>query len=111
MRSVYRPRRLRTWSPSLSTAAIQARRYGARAMERHPWNTAFEWADHTGPTRRLTANEVDQFDAQGYVVVPDLVDAVALAEATAELDRFEAQVDAFLQTQEDGRLDVAETGA
>jgi ectoine hydroxylase-related dioxygenase (phytanoyl-CoA dioxygenase family) len=80
-------------------------------MERHPWNTEFEWTDHTGPTRRLTAAEVAQFDEHGYVVVPDLVDASALAEATAELDRFEAEVDAFLQAQENGRLDVAETGA
>jgi ectoine hydroxylase-related dioxygenase (phytanoyl-CoA dioxygenase family) len=80
-------------------------------MERHPWNTAFEWTDHAGPYGALTAEQVAQFDAEGYVVVPDLVEPGTLAEVTADLDRFEAEVDAFLQTREDGRFSIAETGA
>jgi len=80
-------------------------------MERHPWNTSFEWTDHTGPTRRLSPDEVRQFDDQGYVVVPGLIDADTLAAATADLDRFEAEVDAFLQTREHGRFSIAESGA
>jgi ectoine hydroxylase-related dioxygenase (phytanoyl-CoA dioxygenase family) len=80
-------------------------------MDRHPWNSSFEWTDHEGPFRRLTSEQVAQFDEHGYVVLPDLIAPDAVAAATAELDRFEAEVDAFLQTRKDGRLSVAETGA
>jgi phytanoyl-CoA hydroxylase len=80
-------------------------------MQPHPWNRGFEWTDHTGPRRRLSPEEVAHFDADGYVVVPDLVDAATLDAVRADLDRFEAEVDAFLQTREDGRFSIAETGA
>jgi ectoine hydroxylase-related dioxygenase (phytanoyl-CoA dioxygenase family) len=80
-------------------------------LELHPWNAGFEWTDHTGPFRRLTDEEVAQFDAEGFVVVPDLIDAATLAAVRDDLDRFEAEVDAFLQTRENGRFSIAETGA
>ena len=80
-------------------------------MQRHPWNDAFEWTAHDGPFRRLTAAEAAQFDEQGFVVLPDLVDAATLAAVRDDLDAFEAEVDAFLQTREDGRFSIAETGA
>ena len=44
-------------------------------------------------------------------MVPDLVDAETIAAVRADLDAFEAEVDAFLQTREDGRFSIAETGA
>jgi phytanoyl-CoA hydroxylase len=80
-------------------------------MQPHPWNVDFSWTDHTGPFRRLTDDEVTRFDAEGYVVVPDLVDPATVDEVRTDLDRFEAEVDAFLQTREDGRFSIAETGA
>lgn len=80
-------------------------------MQCHPWNTDFAWTDHAGPFQVLTAEQVAQFDEQGYLVVPDLIDADTLAAVRADLDRFEAEVDAFLQTCEDGRFSIAETGA
>jgi ectoine hydroxylase-related dioxygenase (phytanoyl-CoA dioxygenase family) len=67
----------------------------------HPWNTGFDWVD-TG---------VDDFDRDGYLVVDDLIDADTLAAARAETDRFEAEVDAFLRSRDDGRLSIAEAGA
>jgi phytanoyl-CoA hydroxylase len=80
-------------------------------MQSHPWNVGFSWTDHTGPFRRLAEDEVAQFDAEGYVVVPDLVDLATVDAVRADLDRFEAEVDDFLQTREDGRFSIAETGA
>ena len=77
----------------------------------HPWNTDFAWVDHTGPFAHLTAAEVAQFDADGYVLVPDLLTADEVAATVDALDRLEAEVDAFLQTQENGRFSIAETGA
>lgn len=80
-------------------------------MQAHPWNESFEWRDHRGPFTTLTRGQVAQFDEQGFVVVPDLVDADTVAEVRADLDGLEAEVDAFLQTREDGRFSITETGA
>jgi ectoine hydroxylase-related dioxygenase (phytanoyl-CoA dioxygenase family) len=77
----------------------------------HPWNDGFEWRDHAGPFTTLTDEQVAQFDERGFVVVPDLVDATTIAEVRDELDTLEAEVDAFLQTRDDGRFSIAETGA
>ena len=82
-----------------------------QAMQAHPWNERFEWRDHAGPFTRLTDDQVRLFDEQGFVVVPDLVDAATMAAVTNDLDRLEAEVDAFLQTREDGRFSITETGA
>ena len=81
------------------------------ALVRHPWNQEFTWADRTGTPSTLTAEQIGQFDEQGFVVIPALVDADALATAVAECDRFEAQSDEFLASLEDGRLSIAERGA
>ncbi len=70
-------------------------------LEPHPWNGGFAWAS-TGDA---------DFDELGYVLVPELFTAAEVATATAELDALEAEVDAFLQTQPDGRFSIAETGA
>jgi ectoine hydroxylase-related dioxygenase (phytanoyl-CoA dioxygenase family) len=84
---------------------------GEDLLERHPWNRDFEWVDHSGPYRRLTAEEVAQFDRDGYVVVPELIDAEALAELTADLDAMDDEVDAFLKGMPDERFSIAESGA
>jgi ectoine hydroxylase-related dioxygenase (phytanoyl-CoA dioxygenase family) len=81
------------------------------AMQAHPWNERFEWHDHAGPFSRLTPDEVAQFDEHGFVVVPDLVDPATIAAVRDELDALEAEVDAFLQTRDDGRFSITETGA
>jgi ectoine hydroxylase-related dioxygenase (phytanoyl-CoA dioxygenase family) len=70
-------------------------------VQPHPWNTGFEWTD-TGDAG---------FDELGYVVVPVLFSPDEVAAAAGALDAIEAEVDAFLQTQPDGRFSIAETGA
>jgi ectoine hydroxylase-related dioxygenase (phytanoyl-CoA dioxygenase family) len=67
----------------------------------HPWNVDFEWVD--------TGNA--DFDRDGFVVVPDLLDAATVTAARDECDRFEAEADAFLRGLDDGRFTIAETGA
>jgi ectoine hydroxylase-related dioxygenase (phytanoyl-CoA dioxygenase family) len=81
------------------------------ATRLHPWNTGFTWADRPGPFRTLTAAQVAQFDAQGYVVLPSLVDGETLAQVRAETDRFEDEVAAFLDSVDGGRIAIAEAGA
>jgi phytanoyl-CoA hydroxylase len=81
------------------------------ATRLHPWNTGFTWADRPGPFRTLTAAQVAHFDAQGYVVLPSLVDDETLAQVRAETDRFEDKVAAFLDSVDGGRIAIAEAGA
>jgi hypothetical protein len=38
-------------------------------VNKHPWNTSFEWQNHQAISRVLTQTQIDQFDQDGYVVV------------------------------------------
>ena len=81
-------------------------------MEPHPWNTGFTW--QRPPDRHLrvvNAEQADQFHDLGFTVVEDVFDARELGEVTVALDEIEARADAFLHSQPDGRLYIAETGA
>ena len=82
-----------------------------QAMQRHPWNTDFQWTDRRAPFGVLDEGQVHQYDGQGYVVVPGLLDAAATTELREEVDRFVAEADDFLQQFEDGRVSIAEAGA
>ncbi|HMS88464.1 MAG TPA: phytanoyl-CoA dioxygenase family protein [Acidimicrobiales bacterium] len=81
------------------------------ALESHPWSSGFTWTDHAGPSSTLTPEQVAAFDRDGYVVLPDLVPPDLLAEATAAIDGFDAETEAFLATLDGGRLAIAEAGA
>jgi ectoine hydroxylase-related dioxygenase (phytanoyl-CoA dioxygenase family) len=77
----------------------------------HPWNTGFAWTDRAGPFTTLSPEQVAQFDAQGFVIVPSLVDADTVAQVRAEIDRFEEKTAAFLASLDGGRIAIAEAGA
>lgn len=80
-------------------------------LELHPWNQGFTWVDRTGPFRRLTPDQVAQFDRDGYVVLPDVFTDDDLAPLIEALDRNEALADEQLRARADGRIAIAETGA
>ena len=63
------------------------------------------------PFRQLTDAQVEQFDRDGFVVVPDVFDADLLDPLVAEIDEAIATVDALLEQSEDGRIAIAESGA
>jgi ectoine hydroxylase-related dioxygenase (phytanoyl-CoA dioxygenase family) len=77
----------------------------------HPWNAGFEWATPRGPYRVLDAAQARQFDEHGYIVLDGVFAPRELAEIVAEIDPLEAQTDAFLRTQENGRFLILEAGA
>ena len=83
----------------------------ATELERHPWNVDFTWREHRGPFQVLTAEQAEQFDRDGFVVVPEVIDAALLAQVVAEIDGFEAELDALLRQLEGGRASIAESGA
>ena len=81
------------------------------SLEVHPWNDGFEWIDHAGPFRRLTADQAASFDRDGYLVLPEVFTDDELAPLIEALDRNEAGTDAFLRTLDDERVSIAEAGA
>jgi phytanoyl-CoA hydroxylase len=80
-------------------------------LERHPWNTGFEWAFAHGSKRVLTPEQATQFDTDGYVVLVDAFAADEVAEVASELDAIDAEVEQFLRTREGERMMIAEAGA
>ena len=80
-------------------------------MNLHPWNVDFEWQPHHGPFRRLTDAEGRQFDEMGFVVIEDAVDPATLEQVVAEIDGYETEFEAFLRTQSDDRIFIAEADA
>src|SRR5690606_14752402 len=80
-------------------------------VERHPWNTGFTWRSPRPPFRVVSEEQAARFDRDGYLVLEDVLDPDLLARVTAEVDRAEERVDAFLRTQEGGRVSIAEAGA
>ena len=80
-------------------------------LERHPWNVDFEWQPCRGPFRRLSTEQAEQFDSLGFVVIDDAVDAPTLEVVIREVDRFESELEAFLRTQTDDRVFIAEADA
>ena len=80
-------------------------------VERHRWNSGFVWTDHEGPLRRLSAEQVEQFDELGYVVLEGMFTDEELDPVISVIDALEATTDRFLETQEGGRFAIAEHGA
>lgn len=83
----------------------------APAVERHPWNTGFTWVDRTGPFRRITQRQADQFNRDGFIVLDDMFSDEELAPVLAATDELEGRTDEFLGHMEGGRLSIAEQGA
>lgn len=83
----------------------------APVIERHPWNTEFEWVDRQGPFRRLTQDQADQFNRDGYIVLDNVFSDDELAPVIEATDALEARTDEFLGSMEGGRLSIAEQGA
>jgi phytanoyl-CoA hydroxylase len=67
--------------------------------------------DRDGPFRTLTADQAARYDRDGFVVVPDLIDAATLAAVVAEADEYERRTDELLASFDGGRVAIAETGA
>ena len=80
-------------------------------VELHPWNRGFTWRGHHEPLRRLTSEQADQFDRDGYVVLHDVFTDDELAPVIEACDTLEATTDEFLASRDDGRFSIAEHGA
>lgn len=87
-----------------------ASRGGARPPL-HPLNKDFTWQRSPTAPRTLSRAQVDQFEAEGYVLYRDAFDCDALARAQADIDPVEEKFEAFLRQQVDGKLFIAKADA
>ena len=80
-------------------------------VDLHPWNTDFEWHMPSTAPQSLSAEQLAQFETDGFVVLQDVFDSQTLAPIVAEIDEFEAETERRLRELEDGRFAIAEAGA
>ena len=80
-------------------------------MNNHPWNTSFEWQNHTATSGVLSQAQIDQFDQDGYVVVNDIFSADELRELVTITDAADAEAVAVLAAQPNERIAISEKGA
>jgi phytanoyl-CoA hydroxylase len=62
-------------------------------------NRDFAWPDHEGPGGFLTAEQMQAYDRDGFVVLEQALDRERLATVQAELDGFNAQQEARLRAK------------
>ncbi len=63
----------------------------------HPRNTGFAWRDTPRPGRRLTDDQIAQFDAEGFVKLDGVFTAAELAEVATAIDPLEAEHEALVR--------------
>lgn len=80
----------------------------ANLPSHHPWSRDFEWPRHPGPFRRLTPEQAEQYDSQGFVLLENAIDPEVLRAVTEALDPLEARAEAFLRTLPEGRAFIAD---
>ena len=80
-------------------------------LERHPWNTSFTWRSPVPPYRALREHHAESFDRDGFVVLDHVLSPAEVRDAPDEIDGYEARTDAWLRTQRDDRMMIAEAGA
>ena len=73
----------------------------------HPWNTGFEWQNHTGECTTVTTEQAAQFDELGYFVLEDAFDNATLQQLDAALQPGDRRAKEFLSGAPDGRFGVA----
>jgi ectoine hydroxylase-related dioxygenase (phytanoyl-CoA dioxygenase family) len=73
----------------------------------HPANVDFVWEPITRTPRLLTAEQVRQFDEQGFVLVPDVIEADLIAEVREAIDQLEVFSPTFGRDIDGTRMEVA----
>lgn len=77
----------------------------------HPWNHSFTWTPGVPRSGRLTGDQVEAFDRDGFIVLEGAVNPTVLEPLVADLDGLAAEADEFLRRFDDDRLSIAESGA
>jgi phytanoyl-CoA hydroxylase len=76
-------------------------------MKPHALNTAFDWRERRGPLRRLSVEQAEQYDSQGYLVLEDVFEPSVVEGLIAALDPVEALGAQFLRDKLGGKAFIA----
>jgi hypothetical protein len=101
-------------APTIKSATRRAMRLISVTIlpvNKHQWNTSFEWQNHQATSGVLTQTQIDQFDQDGYVVVNDIFTADELRDLVAITDAADAEAVAVLAAQPNERIAISEKGA
>jgi phytanoyl-CoA hydroxylase len=71
----------------------------AREPRPHPRNQGFAWRDAHRPGRRLTTEQLEQFDTLGFVKLEGVFTAAELAEVEAAIDPLEVEHEARVRAE------------
>src|SRR6185312_11423691 len=78
----------------------------------HPLNRDFHWRNaRTDNLRRLTPEQVSQFNEQGFFVYRDAFTPAEIADVVATIDPLEKATDDFVREEKGGRHRLSATGA
>ena len=81
------------------------------ATSLHPWNTQFSWENAIQRSGFLTQSQIDQYNNEGFLLLEDAIPKKRINDLTSILDNLANETEGFLQTLEDDRLSIAESGA
>ena len=65
----------------------------------HARNQGFRWSSPPGPYRRVTPDQARRWSEDGYFLLEDALDHATVERVTAEIDPWEARVEAALREQ------------
>ena len=69
----------------------------------HPLNQGFRWEPRGGPYRRISSAQARQWSEQGFFVLENGIEPSTLERLIAEIDPWEAEAEAWLRKQPQGR--------
>jgi phytanoyl-CoA hydroxylase len=73
----------------------------------HELNVGFEWRDHSGPFRIISAQQARQYDELGYFLFEDALTPAEVDAVTTAIDPVEAEREEVLRRQPGGRFFIA----
>ena len=82
------------------------------SLSLHPWNAKFSSGKNaTQRSGLLTQPQIDQYNNEGFLILEDAISKKRINDLTLVLDVLANETEGFLQTMEDSRLSIAESGA
>lgn len=73
----------------------------------HPLNTGFEWNDAVPPFSLVTPDQANQWNADGYFLLKNVLDLTLLDALTAAIDPMEEKTNSYLRTVKARRQFIA----
>jgi ectoine hydroxylase-related dioxygenase (phytanoyl-CoA dioxygenase family) len=86
--------------------ATQSEKQGTR-MKKHELNEGFDWQDREGPFLRISQEQADGYNRDGFIVMQDVFDDATIDALVAELDPLEEEGATFLREQLEGKAFIA----